>query len=240
VSLTLIQLSPDMPLQVRWARDHAVLPQNDDDIGYALHALLAATFGDRAPKPFALVRSSETRQTLLGYATASADTLREHAAAFALPASAEAIGLAGLAGKVMPDSFAVGRRLGFEVRVRPTVRSDRDGDRTRTREVDAFLAAVAGTAPDGGPVREAVYKDWLTLKLADGGAVPETLRMDRFRLAPVHRRREDRRLVGLTGPDATFSGTLIVRQPVSFSNLLARGVGRHRAFGFGMLLLRPA
>jgi CRISPR system Cascade subunit CasE len=26
---------------------------------------------------------------------------------------------------------------------------------------------------------------------------------------------------------------------VAFRALLARGVGRHRAFGFGMLLLRP-
>jgi CRISPR system Cascade subunit CasE len=240
VSLNLIQLRLDMPNLVRWARDHAVLPRDDDDLGYALHALLAATFGDRAPKPFALARTPATRPTLLGYASTSADALREHAAAFALPAAAEAIGLTGLAGKAMPDSFAAGRRLGFEVRVRPTVRTDRDGDRTRSRETDAFLAAVAGTAPDCGPPREAVYADWLTQKLADGGAMTETLRMDRFRLAPIHRRREDRRLVGQAGPDATFSGTLIVRQPALFSALLARGVGRHRAFGFGMLLLRPA
>ena len=240
MSLTLVQLRPDMPLLVRWARDHAVLPHDEDDLGYALHALLAATFGDIAPKPFALVRTSARGLTLLGYAPASADALREHAAAFALPAAAEALRVASLAAKAMPDSFAAGRRLGFEVRVRPTVRTDRDGDRTRAREVDAFLAAVAGTALDRGPPREAVYKDWLAGKLADGGAITEALRMDRFRLAPVHRRREDRRLVGLTGPDATFSGTLVVRQPASFAALLARGVGRHRAFGFGMLLLRPA
>jgi len=30
-----------------------------------------------------------------------------------------------------------------------------------------------------------------------------------------------------------------VRDPTGFAALLARGVGRHRAFGFGMLLLRP-
>jgi CRISPR system Cascade subunit CasE len=240
VSLTLIQLHPDMPMLVRWAREQAALPRDDDDLGYALHALLTATFGDKVPKPFALVGAAAERPTLLAYAAESAAALREHAAAFALPAAAEAIGLAGLAGKAMPDSFAAGRRLGFEVRVRPTVRTDRDGDRTRARERDAYLVAITGTAPDDGPPREAVYKDWLTRKLADGGAATEMLRMDHFRLAPVHRRRKDRRLVGMTGPDATFRGTLIVRHPASFSALLARGVGRHRAFGFGMLLLHPA
>ena len=41
-------------------------------------------------------------------------------------------------------------------------------------------------------------------------------------------------------PDVTFRGTLQVTDPDRFHALLARGVGRHRAFGFGMLLLRPA
>jgi CRISPR system Cascade subunit CasE len=34
-------------------------------------------------------------------------------------------------------------------------------------------------------------------------------------------------------------GELTVADPDAFSALLARGVGRHRAFGYGMLLLRP-
>ncbi|MEE8524028.1 MAG: type I-E CRISPR-associated protein Cas6/Cse3/CasE [Thermoanaerobaculia bacterium] len=40
-------------------------------------------------------------------------------------------------------------------------------------------------------------------------------------------------------PDALLTGTLEVTDPDAFATLLARGVGRHRAFGFGMLLLRP-
>jgi CRISPR system Cascade subunit CasE len=31
-----------------------------------------------------------------------------------------------------------------------------------------------------------------------------------------------------------------VADPAAFAQLLARGVGRHRAFGLGMLLLRPS
>lgn len=40
-------------------------------------------------------------------------------------------------------------------------------------------------------------------------------------------------------PWALLHGTLEVRDPAAFMALLARGVGRHRAFGYGMVLLRP-
>jgi len=45
------------------------------------------------------------------------------------------------------------------------------------------------------------------------------------------------RLVG--GPDVVLAGQLRVTDPQAFAQLLAKGVGRHRAFGFGLLLLRP-
>jgi CRISPR system Cascade subunit CasE len=37
-----------------------------------------------------------------------------------------------------------------------------------------------------------------------------------------------------------FNGVLEVTEPGTFASSLARGIGRHRAFGFGMLLLRQA
>ena len=37
-----------------------------------------------------------------------------------------------------------------------------------------------------------------------------------------------------------MTGELEVGDSERFLHLLARGVGRHRTFGFGMLLLRPA
>lgn len=41
------------------------------------------------------------------------------------------------------------------------------------------------------------------------------------------------------GPDATLRGCLRIEDGAGFAALLGRGVGRHRAFGFGMLLLTP-
>lgn len=45
--------------------------------------------------------------------------------------------------------------------------------------------------------------------------------------------------VSLTRPAALLQGEMIIQDGDQFQALLARGIGRHRAFGFGMLLLKP-
>jgi CRISPR system Cascade subunit CasE len=139
----------------------------------------------------------------------------------------------------MPATWRAGDRFGFEVRVRPILRTDKDGNRERTREVDAFLTSPAGSN------RGEVYTAWLRERMADGGAQIERAHLKAFRLSRVSRRgsaKEDspRVLRQATGPEATFTGILSVHDAEAFAGLLARGIGRHRAFGFGMLLLRPA
>ena len=37
-----------------------------------------------------------------------------------------------------------------------------------------------------------------------------------------------------------MQGVLTITDGGAFASLLARGVGRHRAYGYGMMLLRPA
>lgn len=241
MTLHLLKLQPDVVRMGRWARDHRLLPaRGDEDMGYALHALLTAAFSDLAPKPFVLQQDASRPVTLLAYSMREPDELRDHAASFAEPDALAALGMDGLTTKAMPERFAEKRRLGFAVRVRPTVRTDRDGQRNKVREVDAFLAAVTGTEPGAGPERGAVYQDWLAQRLRAGGAEPEGITLDSFRLSNVLRRGEARALQAPRGPDASFTGVLRVTEPAVFAALLGRGIGRHRAFGYGMLLLRPA
>ena len=88
--------------------------------------------------------------------------------------------------------------------------------------------------------RDAVYGAWLAERLEEGGArLSSPARLDAFRRTRVARKDADRRLRWVEGPDAVLSGELEIVGPDRFAALLARGVGRHRAFGFGMLLLRP-
>ena len=233
MSLTMIQLEPDMPRLVRWANAHRLLaPRGEDDLGYALHALLAATFDNLAPKPFALRQDPRRPLRLLGYAAASGETLRRQAAATAEPDAAEAIGLASLAAKAMPEAWDAGQRFGFALRARPMVRTDRDGERARSKEVDCFVLSPPNSN------RGDVYTDWLRKHL--GGAELERVILEAFRLSRVRRRDAGRALQDQKGPEASFSGILRVTDGAAFAATLARGIGRHRAFGFGMLLLRPA
>jgi CRISPR system Cascade subunit CasE len=240
VTLHMLQFTPDLPRLIRWADGQRLLAtRQEDDLGYALHAVLRAAFDNLAPAPFALVRQGSRPTQVLAYSAHTAPVLREQALTFAEPEIVEIIGLAGLADKQMPAQFAPGRRLGFTLRARPTVRTDVDGDRTRTRERDAFLAAIAGTEPLGGPSRGEVYQQWLAKRLRAGGCEPEHLVLEGFRLTTTLRRDRVRKLNPILGPDASFTGIFAITDPDRFAALLAHGVGRHAAFGFGMLLLRP-
>ena len=41
-------------------------------------------------------------------------------------------------------------------------------------------------------------------------------------------------------PDLSVRGELQVQDAAAFDGLLARGLGRHRSFGYGCLLIAPA
>jgi CRISPR system Cascade subunit CasE len=215
--------------------------RQEDDLGYALHALLSAAFVTLAPAPFAMVpQGSSGPARLLAYSAHAPAVLQERALTFAGREIVEVIGLAGMAGKEMPVQFGSGRRLSFTLRARPTVRTDIGGDRNRTRERDAFLVAISGTESGHGPTRGEVYQQWLAKRLRAGGGEPQQLVLDGFRLTTTLRRNQVRKLHQLSGPDARFTGVLTVTDTDRFAALIAHGVGRHTAFGFGMLLLRPA
>lgn len=238
MTFQLMRLQPDSVALAAWATRHGVLSP-DGDYGYALHGLLSAAFGEQAPKPF---RYMGNKQGLLAYTLENLETLRLHAS-LATPDVARALGLDALDARPFPGAWKDGQVLGFEVRVRPVIRA-KDG-----RERDAFLHAVdAIPAEEGNGIaqRAMIYGDWLAKQFArDGAAQIIQAQMGEFRLTRVLRKANagengKRKPLAVTGPDAVFKGQLQVSNPEAFARLLARGVGRHRAFGFGMLLLKPA
>ena len=86
---------------------------------------------------------------------------------------------------------------------------------------------------------------WLRELLArQGGAELVDASVTRYQLLGVTRKSQknspddQRRSRLVSGPDAVLAGQLRVANPQAFAQLLARGVGRHRAFGFGLFLLR--
>lgn len=239
MSLYLLHCPPDPKALTLWATRHRLLSP-DGDAGYAIHALLNAAFGAAAPKPF---RYLGAKQGLLAYSDQPLEALREQTA-LVTPEVEQALGLDALAVRAFPQTWRHDQLLAFEARVRPILRA-KDG-----RERDVFLHAVessttsqATTAADS---REALYADWLERQLsAQGAATIVQAGMEAFQLSRVIRRGTakrsgERRASAVTGPDAVFKGMLRVRDGDAFNRLLQRGIGRHRAFGFGMLLLKPA
>lgn len=224
------------------------------DEGYAVHAAFAALFdngaGDDArvaPKPFHITsfKGGARRFDVLGYTKVDHRALRERADTFADPNVWGVCDLEALASKPMPASFATGTRLGFFVRACPVRRIAKQGPMTRDRaEVDAFLARVwEVNDPEVALDREQVYREWLVEELAkEGAAKVLDASMTSFQLGHLRRRTQgkERKAREPQRPDVGFEGVLEVGDPEAFARRLERGVGRHRAFGFGMLLLRPA
>ncbi len=167
-------------------------------------------------------------------------------------------------------ALSAGRLLGFRVRLCPAVRIGRHHPRlAHGAEVDPYLAhllreeaalgdmpadARRATAVAATPSREEVYRDWLAARLAPAARLKEArlVSLCGARLwrkgtpgsttsAPQgHPRPQHGGRAAIERRMAVFEGTLEVADAAAFAGLLARGVGRHRAFGFGMLLLRGA
>lgn len=237
----------ELPLNLRdlhvWAGSGR-FKGNEFDEGVALHHLLGEVFGPGCLQPFRLMVSPGARDaTLYAYADRDADALRTAAMVVLTPGQAQAIRLDRLRSLPRPpETWQAGMRLGFDVRLRPVVRlrKGRDGTDDAGRpvrmsagaEVDAFLAgALKGEAVS----RESVYLDWLADRLGTAARLdPRATRLAGFRRSVVVR--DGRRL---EGPEAIIHGTLVVADADAFAQQLATGIGRHRSYGYGMLLLRP-
>ncbi|MCX7342008.1 MAG: type I-E CRISPR-associated protein Cas6/Cse3/CasE [Hyphomicrobiales bacterium] len=255
-TLYMLSLPVDLGELRRWS---AVCGLEADE-GRALHHLLCETFGKTVAQPFRLMpgRDGARLASLYAYTGTAEEELRRTAEEAGLPESARILGLTALAVKTMPESWATGRRLAFDVRVRPVMRlmtqlnaHSREAARARPphraetyakgAEVDAFLVARLRASPDGlpeagGASREEVYRDWLTKRLGAAAAIDPKA----TRLVSHQRTIALRGGTRLERPDATLHGELTVQDPAAFAKLLAGGVGRHGAYGYGMLLLRPA
>ena len=239
------------------------------DPDHAMHCLLTECFGDLAPKPFRFIapRGGATA-CLYGYGTADAVELRDAAAVCADPLQARILPADSMDSKAMPTEWQAGRRLGFEVRVRPIVRLQRDLDRVPPdklrlfrqdrrndekefkprpgMECDVFQWEAVLHAEKGHPeksmkrTREQVYAEWMAAQFdrKDGATLePGTAKLVSFQRTRAFRKLRQRYI---EGPDAVMRGIFTITGPAKFAAMLKEGIGRHRSYGYGMLLLRPA
>ncbi|MBC7165497.1 MAG: type I-E CRISPR-associated protein Cas6/Cse3/CasE [Roseovarius sp.] len=239
MSLHLVELRLSLPALHRWAGQRNI-GRGLFDEGLVLHHLLGETFGPAVLQPFRLLVAPRARTgTLYAYSAIPARDLRATVALSIGPAETEVVSLDALRSIERPEAtWQEGMRLGFDLKSRPTVRlasplEGRDMQFAKGAELDAFLSETLRN--DHARPREEVYLDWLAARLAPVAA----LERDCSRLHQFRRVRSLRGGRRVEGPEAVIHGTLTVCDPPGFARLLARGVGRHRSYGYGMLLLRP-
>jgi CRISPR system Cascade subunit CasE len=230
--LYMFELRPDPMELIRFSENHGLNRRYDEDLGYSMHAWLAAAFGKLAPKPFRLIISARGRRPprVLGYSDHSKDDLLNYLQTYAEPSAFAVCPPSSIAVKPMPTTWATGRTYRFELLSCPISRKDGS-------EKDVYLRRLDKEGPAAKLNRESVYRDWLTRQLSGTADLAET-HLNAFRLVHFYRRGESGKLSKSLLPQALFTGVLVVANGDAFARILARGIGRHRAFGYGMLLLR--
>jgi len=241
-TLYMTQARLEMPVLIQLGR-RLGLPLQTVDEGYLVHALLGELFGPQAPGPFSVLGMDGRYVKILAYGESSAAALEALAKATAAPELLNGVDWSTLETKPLPEVFPVSHKLAFDVRVTPVVRVHTPREHAKKgAEVDAFLLACWDQGKGVVVNRESVYVDWLKAALErQGGASCLGARMKGFSIARTVRRRaaEKGRVAQVVKrPVAELSGALEVKSSESFHQLIRQGVGRHKAFGLGMLQIR--
>ena len=240
-TLHMIQCTLDPKAFMAFAQEQGLDPGRDElDLGYLGHAWLRAAFGDLAPRPWRLLmprRQNRRRPNrILAYSDQPAEALADHMARFATPSVSAVCPPGAVLGKALPQEWPANRHYAFEALCCPVGRKARTG-----KEKDIFLIE-ADNAGKNTLDRPEVYRRWFKNRAeSTGGIVVKDVSLEGFRLNKILRKTQDQPREARRGlrPQAVFHGVLLARDGESLLNLLRRGIGRHRAFGFGMILLRP-
>ncbi len=242
----------DMHAFHKWSVDRALIKslRAPFDPGYAAHVLLSSMFGKSVLHPFRLFSSDSQRYaTLYAYSDTAADKLMELSNDVATPDCLSVLNVNKIQSKAMPTKLTKGRKLGFDIYVRPVSRvhkeiNDSQSGKTigKGSEVDVFRLEVLRKFPNGWKEtgkdknclsREEIYMRWLGERLS-GVAKIESCILKSFIRAKVCRGGKFSE-----GPNAVLHGDLVIEDADKFMTCLHKGIGRHKAYGYGMLLLRP-
>lgn len=196
--------------------EHGYMRGPLDDPGYAAHILFVDRYGERRPPVFRLLQNGR----ILAYSEHDGTVYRT------MPGEI----FQYVQGRPVP-SFPKGTRARFDLLVVPSKRLN-----GTKQEIDAFVHAVR-TAENID--REDVYRIWLIDRIA-GFAQPERIELFDFRLVSAYRSpHKNGSKHWITLPRAVMRGIIRINDPNRLRERMLNGIGRHRRFGYGMLVLQP-
>ena len=237
----LVQISIDVPKALRFYR--RLWPAHSPafrDEGFLFKTVLTEVLGSTAPRPWRVQAWRPGGESVvLGYSRQPAEDLRDQAR-LALPELAAAVPADSIFSRPahLPDK---GKVVQLWTTICPTIRqgSRRDGSH---QERDAFLVEVEkATREERPPVpRLEVYAEYLRNRAASAGELSD-IRAAAWRLQEMTRKgKGGEPTVSFRFPTATLVGQLRVSDTLALERLIQTGVGRARAYGYGMLLLKAA
>ena len=225
----------------RWAgaKNRGLVNNRFVDVGLAMHILLTSVFSKGTVQPYRVMSSARrSRGSFYAYTNATTDELVGIANLVIGPDSAGVLDLDAMSSRALPVVEA-DQRVGFDIKVRPTRRSnghEADACLMHGREwVDRDSYSSCDNDRVTTSIREKTYSKWLAERLR-GVADVNMCRLAHFRKSRAAFGR-NRNAIHL--PDATLHGDMTVLDPVAFQEKLRTGIGRHKAYGYGMILLRP-
>jgi CRISPR system Cascade subunit CasE len=193
---------------------------NEDTVS---HAFVTALFGRKTFQPFRYRELTETSGVLNGYTTATAEELGDMIAMAADPEVTNIISGAPQTRAIYipkPDQL-----IGIEVKVVPSVRSGQ-----KRIEKDSFVNDLnLGVSND----RELSYANWMARRLEPASEM-RFVRLARHATYTTLRKKNK-----ITVTSAVMQATVCVKDPDAFGALMVNGIGRHKAYGFGMINLTP-
>jgi CRISPR system Cascade subunit CasE len=205
--------------------------RNMSDQQSSLHFLLDSTFGPSALKPYRAYPTGGDTFQVLAYTTSDQETLKATSQLIACPDSLEVVDMGSMRTKVMPE-FTEGQEIGFDLKTVPVRRVQKN------IEMDAYDLDVRNGVYDRNAetaVEDRVesYMTWLEHRLQKAADV------DRERTCIELKGKVPRQRSKICyRHEIQITGNLIVKDPTLMGECLASGVGRHKSYGYGMIILR--
>jgi CRISPR-associated protein Cas6/Cse3/CasE subtype I-E len=204
--------------------------RREADEGYLIKGALSGLLTDaHRPTPYSIEPSRGGTVPILGYVKETAEALQLAIDQFADPEAASILVPGTLFTKSLPTQWP--SRVGFSIRVSPHKRGAQHRD---------YYSAEVSRRPE--ITREEAYIEWLTRRFEGSGAELQEvylLEAQPIRVCRPHTAKGDapRQEIMMSLTDAKMAGILHITDQDAFARFLPLGVGRQRAFGFGMLKL---
>lgn len=135
-----------------------------------------------------------------------------------------------------PD-IKIGQRFGFSIKINPT-KAKKISNKAKSQRVDVIMhEKYIRKAPLNRTEIESIALDWLGEKLSKVGAKIDISATYVVSYTQLRMPREKAQIASLSVLD--IEGVLEVTEPTLLKKALLTGIGSGKAFGLGMLLLRP-